>query len=535
MTTTMHPDPVLASLCQQHGELIRAVEQEATTTVQAWQPWITRPAFSASAHNLAAYLSLRRRNLGDLQEALRRYGVGTLSFTERHVLPSLHLSQQALEALVGQTPDHVAGEQARAEMEQVRQQLKHNAAELFGKRPADSLAIPDIMVTLPSEAATDPTLISQLLAAGMTIARINTAHDDAVAWAQMLEHLRAAEQEQHKRCRVHIDLAGPKVRTQNVRLPQIPKHKAAKHHKDKDGKTKDPQRLYINDTLLAAHNSESAYAANDHLICVSCTLPEVSQMIAQGQIKEGEQVWFDDGKIGTVVQQVTPHGLLLRVTHARSKGENLKDEKGINFPDSTLKLPALTDKDVQDLAFAVSHADTVGYSFVQTVDDVERLLGQMERLGAKPELGIILKIETREAVNNIAPLMVRTAGARPCGVMIARGDLAVELGFGRQAEIQEELLQLCAAAHVPVVWATQVLESLVKKGTPSRGEFTDAAMSIRAEAVMLNKGPYVVQGVKELQSLLIRMHTHQHKDSLQFRALGIAALSKEVMTAQTVN
>jgi pyruvate kinase len=106
--------------------------------------------------------------------------------------------------------------------------------------------------------------------------------------------------------------------------------------------------------------------------------------------------------------------------------------------------------------------------------------------------------------------------------MIARGDLAVECGFERLAEVQEEILWLCEAAHVPVIWATQVLETLAKEGRPSRAEITDAAMGLRAECVMLNKGPYVLSAVRALDDILRRMHAHQAKKRSMLRALRLA-------------
>jgi pyruvate kinase len=111
------------------------------------------------------------------------------------------------------------------------------------------------------------------------------------------------------------------------------------------------------------------------------------------------------------------------------------------------------------------------------------------------------------------------AGRRPLAVMIARGDLAVELGFARLSEIQEEILWLCEAAHVPVIWATQVLDSFVSDGAPTRAEATDAAMSQRAECVMLNKGPYLVEAITFLRDVLRRMDRHQSKKSARFGAL----------------
>jgi pyruvate kinase len=104
-------------------------------------------------------------------------------------------------------------------------------------------------------------------------------------------------------------------------------------------------------------------------------------------------------------------------------------------------------------------------------------------------------------------------------IMIARGDLMVEVGPRRLAEIQEELLWLCEAAHVPVIWATQVLDNFVKKGVRHRAEMTDAAMAERAEGVMLNKGPHAVEAVTLLDDLLGRMEGHQFKKASRMRAL----------------
>ena len=106
--------------------------------------------------------------------------------------------------------------------------------------------------------------------------------------------------------------------------------------------------------------------------------------------------------------------------------------------------------------------------------------------------------------------------------MIARGDLALEVGYERLAELQEEVLWISEAAHVPVIWATQVLENLVKYGAPSRAEITDAAMSERAECVMLNKGPYIVEGVSLLDKVLARMDEHQRKKTSRLGVLDLA-------------
>ncbi len=187
---------------------------------------------------------------------------------------------------------------------------------------------------------------------------------------------------------------------------------------------------------------------------ISCTAPEVF-----GQVRKGEQVWLDDGKIGALVQSSSRQRLVLRIVHARPKGEKLRADKGINFPDSRLRLPPLSATDRRDLRAVARQADLIGYSFVQRVTDIETLQKELADLGASG-LGIVLKIETRLAFEHLPELLLTAMRSPRVGVMIARGDLAVECGYERMAEIQEEILWLCEAAHVPVIWATQVLENL---------------------------------------------------------------------------
>jgi pyruvate kinase len=246
---------------------------------------------------------------------------------------------------------------------------------------------------------------------------------------------------------------------------------------------------------------------------IGCTEPAVFD-----GLKPGQPVWIDDGRVGAMVETIDDRGALLRVNHARASGEKIGSDKGLNFPQTELALPTLTDKDLLDLDFAASHADIIGQSFVRCASDVDRLSRAMEKRGAK-RLGIVAKIETQQGVRNLPEIIIHGAGRHRFAIMIARGDLAVEIGYERLAEIQEEVLWVCEAGRVPVIWATQVLEELVKTDKPSRAEMTDAAMSQRAECVMLNKGPYVLHALAALDSVVERMQAHQHKKTAQFRAL----------------
>jgi pyruvate kinase len=246
---------------------------------------------------------------------------------------------------------------------------------------------------------------------------------------------------------------------------------------------------------------------------VSCTLPEVFS-----SVRPGERIWFDDGKFAGVIREAGPEQALVEITNARPEGEKLRSDKGVNLPDTTLALPSLTPKDIEDLPFVAEHADIVGLSFVQRAADVDDLRVRLADLGA-PDKGVVLKIETRAAFENLLELLLAALRLPRAGVMIARGDLLVEIGYERLAEVQEEILWLCEAAHVPVIWATQVLEGLAQKGLPSRAEITDAAMGGRAECVMLNKGPHIVEAVRVLDNILQRMQAHQSKKSSRLRRL----------------
>lgn len=149
---------------------------------------------------------------------------------------------------------------------------------------------------------------------------------------------------------------------------------------------------------------------------------------------------------------------------------------------------------------------------------MRRLRAELAARGAST-LGLMLKIETQRGFAALPSILLAAMEGPTAGVMIARGDLAVECGYERLAEVQEEMLWACEAAHLPVVWATQVLETLARTGRPSRAEITDAAMGERAECVMLNKGPHIMDAIRMLDDILRRMQEHQSKKRPLLRAL----------------
>ena len=284
-----------------------------------------------------------------------------------------------------------------------------------------------------------------------------------------------------------------------------------------------PILLWLGDTLvLHRENIKGAPATEDadgnvtNPAHIACQQPEVFQYVAVG-----DPIWFNDGKIAGVVRSVSENQLDIEITRARSVGSRLRGNRGINFPKSDIRLPALTESDKANLEFMTSRVDSVGLSFVRKPADIILLQDEFENY-ADSKLGVIIKIETEEGFVNLPRLLLTTMRSYPAAIMIARGDLAVECGWERLAEIQEEILWLCEAAQLPVIWATEVLDREAKKGQPSRAEITDAAMSQRADCVMLNKGPHILATIRTLDNILRRMQGHQYKKTARLRKLSIS-------------
>ena len=581
---------------------------------------LVHPAHRGSARNLLHYMALRQRDIRPMQTQLAALGLSSLGRCEPNTLAGLNAVLSVLMRLAEPTAartkrplmpkppvDFVSGPLL----------LQRHTRQLLGRRPANRAT--HIMVTMPSEAAHDAKLVEALLRSGMDIMRINGAHDDVTAWRAMVGHLNRAKRATGLRCKVLVDLAGPKLRT--GALETEPGVVRIKPDRDRHGAVTAPGRVWLVRTdqtppsaptgsailpvegdlptevthvvihdsrgkkrslrvestegpsLLCASN-RTVYVesgarllffakgkrrgrarvgaltaapqaillhSGDHLMltrtataghparrgpkgpepaCIPCTLPQVFR-----DVRRGEPIWFDDGKIGGIVASNDGRAIKVKITHTRAAGARLLPDKGINLPLSKLRLSGLTAKDLRDLAFAGRHADLVGLSFAQRPEDIRKLARLLVKEQKRPP-GIVLKIETRRGFEALPQLLLSALRTPPVGVMVARGDLAVEVGFERLAEVQEEILWLCEAAHVPVIWATQVLETLTKNGAPSRAEVTDAAMAVRAECVMLNKGPYVTEAVAFLDDVLRRMQQHQNKKRSMLRRLSVAGGNK---------
>jgi len=635
---------------QQHAEQVEACERDGTSSDA-----------SVSARNLLHYLALRREDLRGLHIPLAEMGLSSLGRVESHVLANLDAVIFALGRVAGLEPRAAGTGPSPIGITDAHRLLERRALALLGPAPhavtsdgrdgAEARARWDpgrktlstgrrIMVTLPTQAAESPDLVRSLIEAGMTCARINTAHDGPEQWESMCRHVRSEAKRAGVDCRILMDLAGPKLRTGviepgpevicakptrdalgHVVLPAElllrPASQAALHpaeipvndewlaslrpgdgielfdtrgrrrllHVRSDDRSVAPGRVLVvssrtvyvgTGTRLrrvrpgeAASQIETAPFAvvgrlpalaqaiivrpgdqltvsltapfgrpgrdsvkvDEHVrggsggestapvflnAVLTCTLPE-----AFTRVKIGDAVWIDDGRVGAKVIAVEKDAVELRITHAAFEGDRIKEDKGINLPETDIGMSGLTEDDLQVLPLCAKLADMVGLSFVQDSTDVFEVRRRLVELGGG-QVGTVLKIETRRAFENLPDLLLAALQSPSAGVMIARGDLAVEMGYDRLAEVQEEILWLCEAAHLPVIWATQVLESMAKKGRPSRAEVTDAAMGERAECVMLNKGPFIANAVRFLDDWIRRMQAHQSKKRPMLRSLSVA-------------
>lgn len=478
------PDTLLDRICA----VRRDVSEGAGQLLDEWRPAVQGTGFLPSAVNLAHYLAFRQSDLRDIQPGLQALGLSTLGRSEAHVMASLDAVITSLRHITGDGEDPYPEAGAFTSGPAA---LQENQNRIFGKDPAGPRT--RIMVTLPSEAAQDAGLLVALIGEGADCVRINCAHDDEEAWAAMIRHAREAATALGRDVKVAMDLAGPKIRIREVDV-------------EKDTRLFPGDRFMIVDALAK-----------------KCPLPQVTLSHPQllDQLAPETALWMDDGKLGARVVVNADRAVTAEVTFARSKGYRLKPEKGFNLPGLELDIPALTQEDLSHLGFVAANADIIGYSFVQSPADIRRLVDELAtRMNGRPLPALMLKIETPLAVRNLPRLLVQAGTQMPVTVMIARGDLAVEIGLQRLSEIQEEILWLCEAAHVPVVWATQVLETLVKEGAATRAETTDAAMGQRAECVMLNKGPHLVEAVAFLDGILRRMDRHQNKKRAKLGPLG---------------
>ncbi len=463
--------------------------------------------YKLSAKNLYRYLILRTYDLRKYHATLSDLGLSSLRTSEGYVLSNLYNVVNHLR-LLNNTP--TVNLEIKPELIRYKTSIKllrKHANSLFNEQRKRHFT--EIMVTLPLEAAEDQSIIRDMITNGMEIARINLSHGDLEIWKKMVDNIHQIESQTGEKIKIYMDLSGPKIRTSEIEI------------EGKEGKIANSIKLAVGEHIILTSRRTTGKKSKFGEQGQQLEKAEIGVMLPQiiDDAKIGDIMLFDDGMIKSKVIDKNEEELEIVITACyKSK---LSSRKGINLPNTTLQLPALTEQDIQNLPFVCQHADIIGYSFVRKGEDVRKLYHELQKYEAK-DIGVVFKIENNEAFQNLPEILIEGMSRNKIGVMVARGDLAVELGFERIAEVQKQILWLCEAAHIPVIWATQVLENLAKTGIPTRAEISDAALGAQAECVMLNKGPHINDAIKVLKDILIRIEGHTFKKKNELRALNVA-------------
>ncbi len=478
----------IQTMLDQVEEMIHQLKEDQEKNLHSVS--CTHKIYQKSAANLLDYLSLRSHDLRELQRKLGYLGISRLARAEAHTMASLETTRFYLKCVLKQEP--VWPKNHTISIKKAEKKLAKNTSQLFGEPIKNRRQ--RIMVTMPGFASEDIQQVEEMIKEGLDVARINCAHDDPDVWLKIIQNIKTCDEKLGTKTIISMDISGPKIRT---------------------GEIKKSILIEPGDDLLLyreAHpGKQKVLGDNDELISpagLSCTLPEVFDFL-----KVNDRVYFDDGIIKGKITSIDDEKASVKIMRAKNNGAKLKADNGINFPDSSLAIQGLTQVDKENLNFIAAHADIVNFSFVNSREDVAEMHQALTELDALGKLGIVYKIETRKAYKNMVSILLEAMKAPKVGVMIARGDLAIETGWNEIGQIQKEMLAICNACHIPIIWATQVLENLAKKGLPSRSEITDTVNATKADCIMLNKGTYILKAIQLLNEIIVSMEMYQDKNA----------------------
>lgn len=440
--------------------------------------------------NLHHYLNLRKYDFSQLQDDLTKVGLSSFGRSQGHMEASVNVALEMLSLALNKEldiPDSLLSYEAS-------HAIMDNNAQIFSTSSDKT----KIMITVPSEY--DEGWFESLSREGVHLFRINTAHDNPARWGEMAEGIKKASYEE-KDLKIYVDLAGPKIRTSLS--------------KSKKGEKPKRIKVFCGDKVLIhpLEPSQSAKETKHYDALVGCTLEKIGSLVSVG-----DHLFLDDGKIELRIDEILGEAIGCSVLTRNDEGSKIKDEKGINLPNSDIAIHAICDHDREVLPHIIQYADIIGISFAQTPEDITDLIDELETLGKKGKIAIVAKIETKKGVQNLPAILETLIEYGNSGIMIARGDLAIEIGFENLAYMQEEILDLCTAAHIPVILATQVLESKMKTNVPSRAEISDVAFAHKAECVMLNKGDYALETIKILTTIFAQMDLIFRKNKLLYNS-----------------
>lgn len=309
-------------------------------------------------------------------------------------------------------------------------------------------------------------VMKKMINSGLDVARINMSHGEYSSHKENILNLRKASAEVNKEIAILMDLQGPKIRVEKI--------------KDKLNFLATLNLKKGDIWFLSSERIDNQLPFD--LLTEKKRIPTSYKKIYD-DVKKGDRVLFDDGLIQAIVEEKVKTSKKENLVKIKIiVGGLLKSNKGINLPDSNVSAPSLTEKDKKDLLFGLNEdIDFIALSFVRTPNDIVKVKNILKKY--KKEIPIISKIEKPEAVKNIEEIIKVSDG-----IMIARGDMAVEMGAHLVPTIQKKIISLCNKNHKPVITATQMLESMTQNYSPTRAEASDVANAIwdGTDAVMLS-------------------------------------------------
>lgn len=324
-------------------------------------------------------------------------------------------------------------------------------------------------------ASADKKVLKRMIEQGMNVARLNFSHGGYKDHEDVVTALRSLDAEMHTHTAILADLSGPKLRVGELATASVELIEGAE------------LRLTAEEIKGDQHR-------------VSVTFPNLLD-----DAKPGETILFDDGKLRVRVKSSDGQDLITEVT----QGGTLKPRKGVNLPETRTSMPCLTEKDLEDLDFALSHnVSWVALSFVRSPEDIIELREHIKAKGKSAR--IIAKIEKPEAVESIDAIIQEADG-----IMVARGDLGVEIPMQNVPLVQKEIVRKCQKAGRPVIIATQMMESMIDNMTPSRAEVNDVANAVMdgADAVMLSGetsvGKFPVEVINTMSKIITRVEDYE--------------------------
>jgi len=349
-----------------------------------------------------------------------------------------------------------------------------------------------ILATL-GPASRDKEMVERLVKAGADAFRVNMSHGDHAIHAETIANVREVEKKLGKPLAILADLQGPKLRVGQFKDGRAVIRHSGHFTLDRNPEPGDENRVYL-----------------PH--------PELF-----GILKKGQRLLIDDGKLRLRVIRADENEILC----SAEVGGVISDRKGVNIPDAVVPVPALTEKDRRDLAFAIEHgADFIGLSFVQRPEDVaeaRRLMGGHSALIAKIEKPAAL--ETLDGIIELSD-----------GIMVARGDLGVELNPEEVPPIQKRIVELTRRSGKPVIVATQMLESMIESPAPTRAEVSDVANAVYdgADAVMLSAETAAGQWPEEAVSIMHRIAMQVENDTYYKQRVHLAEINPDQTTADAL-